>query len=260
MTARGRPRCAGVAGPAPLCAVSPVNNGYVPIDQMEPDTVGLPGPRGEEVIRVTDTHTDGDRVTWTFTTDLGAVHTARCAVRDQLGVWQLDTVSDLAALLVSELVTNALRHATGPVGVCLTRPSVRSGVLLVEVSDPLPDPRANARPAPTTRAGEDCSSWPSPRAAGVTGRDRAGRRCGSNSRSRGEVSHGRSRGMRVPVAPRDRFRSVTVVELGIRRRVRWLEDWKCSHGADRKASGPCCDREHRVVRRRSAGYCGQPPR
>src|SRR5690606_34025146 len=26
-----------------------------------------------------------------------------------------------------------------------------------------------------------------------------------------------------------------------------------------KASGPCCDREHRVVRRRSAGYCGQPP-
>src|SRR6266545_7222193 len=26
-----------------------------------------------------------------------------------------------------------------------------------------------------------------------------------------------------------------------------------------KPSGPCCDREHRVVRRRSAGYCGQPP-
>src|SRR5690606_39395349 len=27
----------------------------------------------------------------------------------------------------------------------------------------------------------------------------------------------------------------------------------------RKAVGPSCDREHRVVRRRSAGYCGQPP-
>ena len=26
-----------------------------------------------------------------------------------------------------------------------------------------------------------------------------------------------------------------------------------------KPSGPCCDREHRVVRHRSAGYCGQPP-
>src|SRR5919199_677615 len=26
-----------------------------------------------------------------------------------------------------------------------------------------------------------------------------------------------------------------------------------------KPSGSCCDREHRVVRRRSAGYCGQPP-
>ncbi|MFI9727418.1 ATP-binding protein [Streptomyces sp. NPDC052092] len=124
---------------------------------MEPDTVGLPGPRGEEVIRVTDTdtdtHTDGDRVTWTFTTDLGAVHTARCAVRDQLGVWQLDTVSDLAALLVSELVTNALRHATGPVGVCLTRPSVRPGVLLVEVSDPLPDPPRERAARPDDEGG-----------------------------------------------------------------------------------------------------------
>ncbi|MEQ8147105.1 ATP-binding protein [Streptomyces sp. OP7] len=107
---------------------------------MEPDTVGLPGSLGEEVIRVTDTDTDTDRVTWTFTTDLGAVHTARCAVRDQLGAWHLDTLSDVAALLVSELVTNALRYATGPVGVRLTRPSVRPGVLLVEVSDPLPDP------------------------------------------------------------------------------------------------------------------------
>src|SRR5882757_7945652 len=26
-----------------------------------------------------------------------------------------------------------------------------------------------------------------------------------------------------------------------------------------KSSGPCCDREHRVVWRRSTGYCGQPP-
>src|SRR3954452_16788091 len=46
---------------------------------------------------------------------------------------------------------------------------------------------------------------------------------------------------------------------GVRWRVRWLEDWECSHGPDRKALGSCCDREHRVVRRRSAGYCGQPP-
>ncbi|CAM5600794.1 ATP-binding protein [Streptomyces pseudogriseolus] len=105
---------------------------------MKPDTVGLPDSLGGEVIRVTDT--DGDRATWSFPADPDAVRAARRAVRAQLARWELDGVADLAALLVSELVTNALRHATGPVGVCLTRPSGRSGVLLVEVSDPVPEP------------------------------------------------------------------------------------------------------------------------
>ncbi|MGA5413085.1 ATP-binding protein [Streptomyces pseudogriseolus] len=105
---------------------------------MKPDTVGLPVSLGGEVIRVTDT--DGDRATWSFPADPDAVRAARRAVRAQLARWELDGVTDLAALLVSELVTNALRHATGPVGVCLTRPAGRSGVLLVEVSDPVPEP------------------------------------------------------------------------------------------------------------------------
>ncbi|MET9772899.1 ATP-binding protein [Streptomyces sp. NPDC006367] len=90
--------------------------------------------------------TEGDRVEWVFPGEAGAVHDARSLVRGQLRGWDLDSVGDITELLVSELVTNALRHATGPVGVRLVRhPDGLRGVLLVEVSDPLPEPpRARA--------------------------------------------------------------------------------------------------------------------
>ncbi|MCS0602347.1 ATP-binding protein [Streptomyces sp. LP11] len=91
-----------------------------------------------EVIGVIDT--DGDCAEWSFPAEPGAVRTARAAVRGQLHGWDLDCVADLTALLVSELVTNSLRHATGPIGVRLVRPAGLDGALRVEVSDPLPDP------------------------------------------------------------------------------------------------------------------------
>ena len=84
--------------------------------------------------------TEGDCAKWTFPADPGAVRAARSAVRNRLAAWNLDGLADIAALLVSELVTNSLRHATGPIGVRLVRPDGVDGVLLVEVSDPLPDP------------------------------------------------------------------------------------------------------------------------
>ncbi|MBD0422873.1 ATP-binding protein [Streptomyces sp. TRM S81-3] len=90
-----------------------------------------------EVIGVIDT--EGDCVEWTFPAEPDAVRAARSLVRGRLHGWGLDSVGDLAALLVSELVTNALRHATGPIGVRLVRSSV-DGVLRVEVSDSLPEP------------------------------------------------------------------------------------------------------------------------
>jgi anti-sigma regulatory factor (Ser/Thr protein kinase) len=90
------------------------------------------------VIGVIDT--EGDCANWTFPADPGAVRAARTAVRNRLTAWELDGLADIAALLVSELVTNSLRHATGPIGVRLVRPEAVDGVLLVEVSDPLPDP------------------------------------------------------------------------------------------------------------------------
>ncbi len=106
----------------------------MPINPTKPDMVGS---LSWEVIGVLDT--EGDRVEWTFPADPTAVRAARSVVRRQLHGWALDCVSDTTALLVSELVTNALRHATGPIGVRLVRPADLPDVLLVEVSDPLPD-------------------------------------------------------------------------------------------------------------------------
>ncbi|MGW5660222.1 ATP-binding protein [Streptomyces sp. NPDC003758] len=90
-----------------------------------------------EVIGVLDTQ--GESAEWTFPADPGAVRTARAVVRGQLRTWGLDELGDVAALLVSELVTNSMRHATGPIGVRLIRAAGPVSTLLVEVSDPLPE-------------------------------------------------------------------------------------------------------------------------
>ncbi|MER7831369.1 ATP-binding protein [Streptomyces sp. NPDC095602] len=92
-------------------------------------------------------------VEWTLPGRLDSARTARRAVRDTFRDWRLDAeLAELAALLVSELVTNSLRYAHGPVGLRLTRvPEPHDSLpprhaLLVEVSDPVPDP-PRARPA-----------------------------------------------------------------------------------------------------------------
>ncbi|MBA2808740.1 ATP-binding protein [Streptomyces sp. KM273126] len=97
--------------------------------------------------------TEGDCAEWTFPAEPGAVRAARAAVRDRLRGWGLDSLADVTALLVSELVTNALRHATGPIGVRLSRPTAPLGVLLVEVSDSLPDPPRTLAPHPDDEGG-----------------------------------------------------------------------------------------------------------
>jgi len=63
--------------------------------------------------------------------DLSDVRRARALTREQLARWGLEGVSDLTELLVSELVTNALRVASHEVSLRL----MRVGKLLVEVSD-----------------------------------------------------------------------------------------------------------------------------
>ncbi len=136
--------------------------------------------------------TEGDCAEWTFPAEPGSVRGARHAVRGALGSWGLDAaVGDLAVLLVSELVTNSLRYASGPIGVRLVRshpdgsngsngsngsgPAVGGLVrdltggftggrpladclpiapgLLVEVSDPLPDPPTERSAGPDDEGG-----------------------------------------------------------------------------------------------------------
>ncbi|MEU0835611.1 ATP-binding protein [Streptomyces sp. NPDC005969] len=104
--------------------------------------------------------TEGDCAEWTFPAVPGAVRTARHAVHETLRGWGLDAaVGDVTVLLVSELVTNSLRYASGPIGVRLVRPRLdgeapdaRPG-LLVEVSDPLPDPPTERAAAPDDEGG-----------------------------------------------------------------------------------------------------------
>ncbi|NEB73692.1 SpoIIE family protein phosphatase [Streptomyces sp. SID14478] len=73
-----------------------------------------------------------DVAQWELGTELSEVPRARELVRQQLAEWGLLSVEDTAVLLVDELVTNAVRHASsGPVQLRL----VRSGTLLCEVED-----------------------------------------------------------------------------------------------------------------------------
>ncbi|GAA2134307.1 hypothetical protein GCM10009760_11440 [Kitasatospora kazusensis] len=69
--------------------------------------------------------------TWELSVDATEVRRARALVREQLGAWQLTALTDTVELLVSELVTNAVRVARDHVQLQL----IRVDKLLVEVSD-----------------------------------------------------------------------------------------------------------------------------
>ncbi|WP_344460074.1 SpoIIE family protein phosphatase [Kitasatospora kazusensis] len=73
---------------------------------------------------------------WTLPAEPTAVSRARRLVRGTLAEWGAENLTDTAELLVSELVTNSVRYASAPIGVRLTL----GDTLLVEISDPLPDP------------------------------------------------------------------------------------------------------------------------
>ncbi|MFD8505782.1 SpoIIE family protein phosphatase [Streptomyces sp. NPDC059687] len=75
---------------------------------------------------------DPDRVaSWTLPSDQTAVRSARHMAAHQLTEWGLENLEDPTTLIVSELVTNALRHSTGPIGLRL----IQHQVLTCEVFD-----------------------------------------------------------------------------------------------------------------------------
>jgi anti-sigma regulatory factor (Ser/Thr protein kinase) len=69
--------------------------------------------------------------TWELSVDEAEVRRSRALVREQLASWQLLALADTAELLVSELVTNAVRVARDHIQLQL----IRVDKLLVEVSD-----------------------------------------------------------------------------------------------------------------------------
>ncbi|MGW4444404.1 SpoIIE family protein phosphatase [Streptomyces sp. NPDC004682] len=69
---------------------------------------------------------------WEFGADESVVSDARQAAKRQLTEWGLDDLVFTTELIVSELVTNAVRYAGAPVGLRL----IRDDVLVCEVTDP----------------------------------------------------------------------------------------------------------------------------
>ncbi|WP_418958924.1 ATP-binding protein [Streptomyces tritici] len=107
---------------------------------------------------------EGHCAEWNFPAEADAVRAARHLVRDTLRSWRIDpSVRDVTVLLVSELVTNSLQHASGPIGVRIVRqrsngdgphgPDAPKPGLLVEVSDPLPDPPLERSAGPDDEGG-----------------------------------------------------------------------------------------------------------
>ncbi|MGP3963163.1 ATP-binding protein [Nonomuraea sp. 3N208] len=74
----------------------------------------------------------GRVASWWLSSDLSSVRTARGLTRETLAAWGFEDQVEVAELLVSELVGNAVDHAYGQVRLSF---SARDGLLRCEVED-----------------------------------------------------------------------------------------------------------------------------
>ncbi|MFJ2307533.1 SpoIIE family protein phosphatase [Streptomyces sp. NPDC087787] len=90
-------------------------------------------PRDDVAFLVARTRVlSSDRVaSWDVPADPSAVRVVRDDVSDRLSQWGLDELDFTTELIVSELVTNAIRHAHGPIALRL----IHESTLICEVSD-----------------------------------------------------------------------------------------------------------------------------
>lgn len=114
-------------------AVEPAGRTPDQMCQAAMDTL-LPGPPRDDVALVvarTRLLDDKHTASWDVPSDPAAVAGVRAAAADLLQDWGLEEEAFTLELILSELVTNAIRHATGPIGVRL----IHDRSLICEVSD-----------------------------------------------------------------------------------------------------------------------------
>ncbi|MFF0087586.1 SpoIIE family protein phosphatase [Streptomyces canus] len=90
-------------------------------------------PHDDVALLLTRTHALGDRqvASWDVDPDPAAVARARASVAEQLSAWGLEELDFTAGLVVSELVTNAIRYGLPPIRLRL----IHDRTLMCEVSD-----------------------------------------------------------------------------------------------------------------------------
>ncbi|MEU0098701.1 SpoIIE family protein phosphatase [Streptomyces sp. NPDC006267] len=113
-----------------------VSRGGLPLEELCPAVVRalLPVPQPDDIaLLLARTHVLSPEhlVSWDVPVDPAAVGETRAKVSRQLEVWGLAELSMTTELIVSELVTNAIRYASGPVRLRLLFQST----LTCEVSD-----------------------------------------------------------------------------------------------------------------------------
>jgi anti-sigma regulatory factor (Ser/Thr protein kinase) len=87
--------------------------------------------------------TGNGQVLWRLPRQASSVRPARRLAGDQLDHWGFGYHREVAELLVSELVTNAIRHGTGAINLTIT---MRDGTLRFEVQDEAADLVPHIRP------------------------------------------------------------------------------------------------------------------
>ncbi|UED82892.1 SpoIIE family protein phosphatase [Streptomyces profundus] len=126
---------------------SPAETGRGVLDQLLPDRA----PANDVALliaRVRPLPPDST-ADWQLPAEPAVVGRARDLVLEQLDAWDLTESAFPTELIVSELITNAIRYAGGPVGVRL----IRDDVLICEVSDPSETQPHLRRARPTDEGG-----------------------------------------------------------------------------------------------------------